>query len=84
VDPKRNFTDDDKAKVVKFLNLVAKHAKFEVDTSELIDYFKSLSYMQQVLLHKIDTNILEVKRVIESQEAEAETESSPESEGEAK
>ena len=65
---KHNFVDEDRAKVIKFLNQVAKHAKFEVYTDDLVDYFKSLSYMQQVLLPKIDANILEVKRVIKAEE----------------
>lgn len=59
------FTEEDKQKLVEFLNLVAKHAKFTVDSQELILYFKSLSYMQQRLLPKIEANIFEVKRVIE-------------------
>ena len=62
------FTEEDKQKLVEFLNLVAKHAKFNLDTSEVIQYFKSLSYMQQRILSKIDANIFEVKRVVESVE----------------
>jgi len=58
------LNEEDKQKLVEFLNLVAKHAKFNFDTAELIQYYKSLSYMQQRLLAKIDANILEVKRVI--------------------
>lgn len=62
------FTEEDKQKFVEFLNLVAKHARFNLDTSELIQYFKNLSYMQQKILPKIDANIFEVKRVVESVE----------------
>lgn len=60
------FTEEDKLKVVKFLNLVAKHAEFKTNTQELIEYFKHLSYMQTGLLTKIEQNILEVKEVVES------------------
>lgn len=60
-----NFTDSDKQKVVDFLNAVATHARFNVDTKELIGYFKGLSYMQQELIPKINDNILEVIEVTE-------------------
>jgi hypothetical protein len=63
-----HFNEEDKQKVVEFLNLIAKHAKFSMDTSELIQYFKSLSYMQQKLLVKVEANIFEVKRIVESNE----------------
>jgi len=62
---KQNFTEEDKSKATKFLNLVAKHARFNVDTNELIEYFKMLAFMQQSLLPKIDDHILEYRRVIE-------------------
>ena len=64
------FTKEDKEKVIEFLNLVAKHARFDMNTQELIAYFKSLSFMQQVLLPKVEANILEVMRVVESENAE--------------
>jgi hypothetical protein len=60
-----NFTEEDKHKFVEFLNSVAKHARFEMNTSELINHFKLLSHMQQKILPKIDANILEIKKVIE-------------------
>jgi len=60
------FNEEDKQKFVEFLNLVAKNAKFTLDTAEVIQYFKSLSYMQQKLLPKIEANIFEVKRIVES------------------
>jgi hypothetical protein len=68
-----NFAEDDKQKLVEFLNMVAKHAKFELNTTELIQYFKLLSHMQTKMIPKIDANILEVKRIIEAkQEAKQE------------
>jgi hypothetical protein len=63
-----NFTEDDKQKLVEFLNMVAKHAKFELSTAELIQYFKLLSHMQTKMIPKIDANILEIKRIIEAKE----------------
>lgn len=66
---KQNITEEDKAKLVEFLNYVAKHAKFELNTQELISYFQLLSYMQKIFIPKIDANILEVKRVIEDEKS---------------
>jgi hypothetical protein len=61
------FTEEDKAKLVEFLNMNAKHAKFELDTLQLVNYYKLLQYMQGKILPKMDANILEVKRVVEAQ-----------------
>jgi len=58
-----SFKEEDKEKFIEFLNSVAKNAKFNVDTQELCSYFKLLAYMQQVILKKMETNILEVKKV---------------------
>ena len=69
-----NFNDEDKEKVIEFLNMVAKHAKFEMNTIELIQYFKLLSHMQQRILPKINENILEIKRVIVNNEENKESE----------
>ena len=60
-----SFNEEDKLKMIEFLNMVAKHARLDLDTQEVIQYFKLLSHMQQKILPKIDANILEVKRVIE-------------------
>ena len=70
MDPKKNFTEEDHKHLTKYLNLVAKHARFDLDTNELIDYFKSLSFMQQVLLKKVEEHILEVKNVVKVKEPE--------------
>ena len=61
----KNFTEEDKKNVVDFLNLVAKKAKFKVDTNEIINYFKLLSFMQQTLLPKINDHIFQIERVVE-------------------
>lgn len=63
-----NFTEDDKKAFIDFLNMVAKNAKFELSTQEIITYFKLLSHMQQQILPKIDANILEIKKVVETKE----------------
>ena len=62
------FTEEDKKKVIEFLNLVAKYAKFNMDTTEIIAYFHSLSYMQRTILPKIEANTLEVVRVVSTEE----------------
>lgn len=64
------FSEKDKERVVKFLNMVAKHARFNLDTNELIEYFKLLAHMQQTILPKIDRHVLEIKRVVESKDNE--------------
>ena len=63
-----NFTDEDRKKFTEFLNMLAVNARFDMDTQELITYFKLLAHMQQVILPKIDKNILEVVRVVEDKE----------------
>jgi len=69
------FTEEDKQKLIEFLNLIAKNAKFTLDTAEVIQYFKSLSYMQQRILPKIEANIFEIKKVVESDASAEETSS---------
>lgn len=79
---KAYFTEDDKAKTVKFLNLVAKYAKWELSTEELIDVFQHLQYMQKAILPKIENNLLEIKQIIENKEKQAEAGAAQASEGE--
>lgn len=64
------FKEVDKEKVVEFLNLVATHGKFELTTKQVIEYFKLLSHMQQVILPKINANIFEVVKVVEPKKEE--------------
>ena len=61
-----HFSEEDKQKVTEFLNMVAKNAKFNFDTVEIIQYFRLLQHMQGKILPKIEANILEIKRVIEA------------------
>lgn len=65
-----NFTEEDKQKVMEFMNIIAKTAKFEFKTEDVITYFKLLAHMQQKILPKIDANILEVKRIVEAKDKE--------------
>jgi archaellum biogenesis ATPase FlaH len=66
---KHNFTEDDKKKVIDFLNAIATKASFnEMNVQDVISFFKLLSHMQTVILPKIDANILEVIRVVEAKE----------------
>ena len=60
------FTEEDKKKLIDFLNFVAKKAKWETNTQEVIEYFKLLSFMQQTLMTKVDANILEIIKVVEA------------------
>jgi len=63
---KNSFTQDDKKKVIDFLNFIAKKAQWETNTQEVVEYFKLLSFMQQTLLPKIDANIIEIVKVVEA------------------
>lgn len=60
-----SFNEDDKKKFIEFLNMVAKHASFDMKTDDVIGYFKLLVHMQTVILPKIDANTLEVVKVVE-------------------
>ena len=71
---KNKFNEDDKNRLVEFLNIIAKKAKFEMNTSEVIKYYGLLSFMQQELLPKIDANIMEIVKIVEP-EAEPEKKS---------
>jgi hypothetical protein len=62
------FSEEDKKKVVEFLNLIAEKAEFKLNTQDVIKYFKLLAFMQQELLPKINANILEIKAIHESKE----------------
>ncbi len=64
------FNEDDKKKLVEFLNMIAQKASFQLDTKEIISYYKLLSFMQQELLPKLDANIMEVVAVHEDSSEE--------------
>lgn len=62
------FNEEDKKRLVEFLNLIAVKAEFTMNTGEIIKYHKLLSFMQQELLPKLSANILEVVKVTEADE----------------
>lgn len=59
------FTEEDKNKVTEFLNHIAQKATFEHKVSDAIKFYGLLSYMQQTLLKKINSNIFEIEGVVE-------------------
>jgi len=72
----KSFTDEDKEKFVEFLNFIARKAVFsDWTTADTVTHFKLLSHMQQQVLPKIDSHILEVIKIVEA-EVEAEVEDS--------
>jgi len=60
------FKEDDKKKIIEFLNIVADKSVFTLNTNEVIKYYGLLSYMQKDLLPKINDHILEVIKVVEA------------------
>jgi len=67
---KNAFNTQDKEKLIAFLNHVTKHATFTHNTVQAIEFFKLLSHMQQVILPKMDANLLEVLSVKELKKEE--------------
>lgn len=60
------FTDDDKKKVIDFLNFIAERAAFkEWKTEDTVRHFKLLAHMQQIILPKIDAHIFELGEVVQ-------------------
>jgi hypothetical protein len=73
------FKDEDKKKLVDFLNFIAEKGKFgDMQVSDVIKFYGLLSYMQKDLLPKIDAHVMEIKQVIEAENQE-ESESQEES-----
>lgn len=70
-----SFKEEDKQKIIEFLNIVAKNGTFNLKTDEIISYFKLLVHMQNVILPKVQANILEVIKVTEAKDAPAEAKS---------
>lgn len=52
------FSEEDKTKFIQFLNIIAKNAKFTLDTMQIIEYYELLSHMKHKILNKIDKNIV--------------------------
>lgn len=67
-----SFKEEDKKKVIEFLNIIAQKAELTMNTQDIIKYYGLLSFMQQVIIPKIDANILEIVKVEESEESKEE------------
>lgn len=77
----KHFNEQDKQKVIDFVNMVAQHAEFKMNTEQIIEYFKLLSYMQAHIIPKINDHILEVKSVSEPEPEEKPKRGRPKKEG---
>lgn len=67
-----NFTEEDKKKYIEFLNWLSKEARFKPNSDGMdIPYAISIRNhvaFAQSLLSKIESNILEIKEVVEPEE----------------
>ena len=66
-----SFTKVDEQKFIEFLNVVAKHATFNLNTQELINYYHLLVYIKNTFAPKISANILEVVKIVEAEKEPA-------------
>lgn len=62
------FTQEDKIKVIQYLNMIATNAEFTMKTSDLIKYYQLLNFMQAQVLPKIEANILEIRKISEDKQ----------------
>jgi hypothetical protein len=70
-----SLTKDDKDKLIKYINFVATNARFKnLSTQQVIDYYGMLSFVQKILLPKLEANILEIEQIIEDKSEESKTE----------
>lgn len=60
------FSEEDKKKLVHFLNQVFKHGNFTLQTQDIIDFYSNLLHIQKVILPKIEANIFEIKKIHET------------------
>lgn len=65
------FSEDDKKKLIHFLNQVFKYGTFDMKTQDVIDFNANLLHMQKVILPKIEANIFEIKQIHEIPPVEA-------------
>jgi hypothetical protein len=77
----QSFTEEDKKKLVEFVNYVAANATFTHNTQGVISYFHLLSHMQKSIVPKVEAHILEVKRIVETQPVEPEKKESKKGKG---
>lgn len=57
------FTEEDREKLVKYLNLVHQKSSFNLTPQEILNYSVLLGHVQKHILPKIEKNILEVVEV---------------------
>jgi len=63
------FTEEDKQKIIDFLNFISKNGRFDLDVPEVIKLYGMLNHMQTKILPKVEANILEVIAVREDKKA---------------
>lgn len=67
------FNKEDREKFIKFLNFIAKNAKFDgMKVDDSIQLVNLLSHMQTQIIPKIESNTLEVVEVTEPKEESGE------------
>lgn len=64
------FNEEDKKRIIEFLNMIASKANFNLNTQEVIKYYGLLNYMQGTLIPKVEQNILEIIEVTEEENEE--------------
>jgi len=63
------FTKEDKEKLIEFINFLATKCKLDgITISDNIKFYGLLSFVQKELIPKIENNILEVVKVVESED----------------
>lgn len=61
MDMKNKFKEEDRKKLVAYMNSVHTHCKFnDMSQQQIIEHFKLLAYIQQEVIPKIEANILEI------------------------
>jgi hypothetical protein len=65
------FSDNDKASIIKLLNMVATKATFTVNVNEMLEFTRLLRWAQVDLVPKIDSHIVEIVKYTPKEETEA-------------
>lgn len=64
------WTDEDVAKLVGFLNMVATHATLDMKVADIIKFYGLLSWCQNGLKTKIEDHIFKINKVTPAPEQE--------------
>jgi hypothetical protein len=59
----KQWTQEDVAKLVSFLNMVGTHARLDLNVSEIIKFYGLLNWCQTSLKKRIEDNIFEITNV---------------------